>query len=112
MTRVPCKTCPWRVTTRTEDIPGGGMDHVRSARCHNDFGGIVMACHLSTDDEPYACVGFALRVGFQSVPLRMAAVMGAFDMSECSDGGAELHPTMAAMLAAHPDPLDDGEAQP
>ena len=103
MKHTPCPSCPWRVSTRTADIPGGGMDHARAALAmHDSPRGKVMACHLSTDEKPYGCAGFIARVGTDSFAVRLAMAFGALDLAEYGDGGAELHPTMAAMLAAHP----------
>lgn len=108
----PCKSCPWKKSTRTEDIPGGGMDHVQACRAEGRWGGIVMACHLTTDDRPGPCAGWVERVakplawssGEQALPMRMLLITARVDLREFTDGGEALHKTMAAMLAAHPDP--------
>ena len=100
----PCPSCPWRVSTRTKQIPGGGLDHdrMRAAMADNPFTAKVMACHLSTDANPAACAGFMVRVGFDSIAVRFAAMQGLTNPRKFTDGGAELHPDVAAMLAAHP----------
>lgn len=101
MSIAPCKTCPWRTTTRTEDIPGGGLNHARRGAFVND-GRRLMQCHCSPDEDPTPCVGFVLQVGVESVGVRVGLVRGWFRMDDFDRGGAELHPTWDAMLAAHP----------
>ncbi len=120
---IPCKSCPWRVSTRTEDIPGGGMDEARAthttAANAGRRDGRIMACHLTSDEKPHACAGWVERVGKPAawasgegaIPMRMMLVLGGVDLTEYSDGGADLYPTMDAMLSAHrrhpPDPQED-----
>lgn len=116
MSLVPCKSCPWKVSTKTEDIPGGGMDHVAAERAAgNRWGGKVMACHLSTDEQPHACAGWIEKVakpafrasGERAIPMRLLILQTGIELDEYSDGGEKLHRNMAAMLAAHPDPDGD-----
>lgn len=102
---VACGTCPWRVSTKTEQIPGGGMDHGRSADCL-DQGLTAMACHLSTDQEPVACAGFVqAQKGAddgQNIGYRLAIIRGLLDPDDYGEDGGQLHPTLREMLAAHP----------
>lgn len=101
----PCPTCPWRKSTRTGQIPGGGMDHARAARnMADDLTGKVMQCHRTADADPRACAGFMVRVGFDSVAVRLAAMLGYAHPRDFTDGGALLYRNMAEMLAAHPAP--------
>lgn len=109
----PCASCPWRVSTRTEDIPGGGMDHELARAATPGPGGwcdVVMACHLTTDEAPRACVGWALQVakplahasGPVALPMRLLLITGGVDLTRFGTD-APLHPDMASMLAAHRD---------
>ena len=102
--RRPCQSCPWRKSTKTQDIPGGGMDHIRSQGIQGN-GLTVMACHLSTDADPFACAGFIVQVGFDSIGIRLLANMGALKPDDFESGGAELHGSVTEMLAVHPDPM-------
>ena len=110
--RKPCESCPWRKSTQTEDIPGGGLDHVKIRGSGSAFGkgnGFgpgkwgVMSCHLSSDDKPFVCAGFVLQVGMQSQGVRLAQAMGVLDVAEFTAGGLELHETMEELMEAHPD---------
>ena len=64
MSRVQCKTCPWRVGASTSDIPGYSREKHEALRRTTIAipGALVpthtMACHHSTDDAPVACVGW------------------------------------------------------
>lgn len=63
----------------------------------------VMACHLTTDEDPRACAGFVVQVGTRdSVGLRIAQLLGFVNPDDYCDGGADLHANMAEMMAAHP----------
>lgn len=81
MSRVQCKTCPWRVGASTSDIPGYSREKHEALRRTTIAipGALVpthtMACHHSTDDAPVACVGWLhnqLGPG-NNIPLRMRA---------------------------------------
>lgn len=96
----PCRSCPWRTSVRTGDIPGGGLDAAKCGALDHGGGaglGRVMQCHLG----PHACAGFVLRVGYASPALRLAVAWKLVDPDKYTDGGAELYPTFEAMVAAH-----------
>mgnify|MGYP001571330848 CR=1 FL=1 len=102
----PCPTCPWRKSTRTADIPGGGLDRERSARTLGDLevvdgrvvsGLTVMKCHC----RETACAGFVVQVGFDLIGLRLACRVGVLSVDDYSSGGADLWPTFDAMLRHH-----------
>lgn len=103
--RVACGTCPWRRSTATEAIPGGGMDHLRAQAVRGE-GWTVMACHLTPDEAPVACAGFiaAERAGgCRNIGLRLAVIQGWVSLDEYADPEpGTLWPTTEAMLAAHP----------
>lgn len=61
------------------------------------FGATVMQCHLAD----HACTGFVLKIGYESVGLRFAAMMGITKVEEYSDGGADLWESFDEMLSAH-----------
>lgn len=87
------------------------MDHVRSKLCQGGpreedgvtLGLTVMACHLSTDEGPYGCAGFVTQVGVDSIGVRLAMSFGLLNLDDYGTGGADLHASMDAMLAAHPE---------
>lgn len=73
--RRPCPTCPWRSSTPQGGFPGGIVDlEGLHAAIHGSPFDRAMQCHCTPDGpEAEVCVGFALQVGFDSAPLRMAA---------------------------------------
>ncbi len=108
----PCKTCPWRLTTITSAIPGGGLDHAALHLATPDPRGHcrrVMACHLTMDDRPAACAGWALQVarpfveaeGEVAIPMRLLMLVGGVDVYDF-ETDVPLHENMAALRAAHP----------
>ena len=107
----PCGTCPWRRTTTTGKIPGGGMCHAARPKVE-DEGWTVMACHLSTDAAPVACAGFVdaeRRGGARNRGLRLALIAGWVSLDDYAELDPEkVYPTIGAMFDAHPDrPQDD-----
>lgn len=100
MSRVPCRSCPWRKGSISEDIPNFNPEGAQelSQTCRDD-GFSVMACHKSTDTAFVVCAGFALQVGYESVGLRMLARSEDKDIvGGCSGEGTELHDTFEEML--------------
>lgn len=104
----PCQSCPWKVSTKTADIPGGGMDEERAERA-GARPSVLMACHLTTDEKPAACAGWVERVakpaawssGYGAIPMRLLLSAGQVDLYDFDDGGCELWPDMKTMLEAH-----------
>lgn len=95
----PCPNCPWRVTTKTADIPGGGMQGITLEQL--DASLTAMGCHQNADRPPRPCSGFMVQVGFASVAVRIAATFGRAHPDDHDAGGAELYDTNEAMLEAH-----------
>lgn len=59
----PCRNCPWRSSTRSADIPGGGVDGDRISIAADPEGppiGYAMGCHLGEPHPPHPCAGFIL----------------------------------------------------
>lgn len=105
----PCKSCPWRLTTRSEDIPGsGGIDGPLGREMLRPGSLRAMACHLGDEAQPIPCAGFVVVVGRDSLGLRLAAASGVLRFEDYTTD-APLHRSLAAMMAAHPDPdeVDD-----
>lgn len=104
----PCETCPWKRSTKTADIPGGGMDQERTLLCAGG-GKITMACHLTTDEKPAACAGWVVVVaqpaawasGEQAIPMRLRLMLAGVPAADYHDGGHSLYPDLRAMLRAH-----------
>ena len=87
MSRAACKTCPWRKSVKPGGFPGGC---VREGELRRMASGEpyfkVMQCHNTPDDQhAKVCVGFALRVGDDSVGYRLAATCELID--EVHDDG-------------------------
>lgn len=111
--RVPCKNCPWRKSTRTEDIPGGGLDHEKCRNAaQNRMSSIAMMCHRTDRDE--VCAGFVLQVSEHHLGLRMAVAMRMVPGGWPEEGregfsaeGVDLHEGWEQLLAAHPPGPED-----
>jgi hypothetical protein len=108
--RKPCPSCPWRVSTRTADIPGGALDHAKGRAFMDPTSVKAMGCHLGCEPGTATstpCAGFVLQVGTDNIGIRLALMRGWFKLSDFGTD-APLHPTFDAMLAAHPDPSEIG----
>lgn len=93
--RKPCPTCPWRKDTAPHGFPGGSIGPRLLAMASGEFGMVAMQCHSTPDGEKSrVCVGFAHRVGFACVGLRVAALTGRYDPKEVDVEGVDLweHP--------------------
>lgn len=105
MKRRPCPSCPWRVSTKTSDIPGGALDHNKARSFMEPTSFKAMGCHLGAPEPgtptSIPCAGFVLQVGTANLGIRVALMRGWFKLSDFTTD-APLHPTMEAMMAAHP----------
>jgi len=96
MTRLPCKTCPWRVSTKRGDYPGGGIDVDGLLRMTADGATTVMQCHNTPDGAlAKSCVGFVLQVGDAHAGVRVHRYFSAcrgesFETDEPLRGTAQL----------------------
>jgi hypothetical protein len=110
---VPCASCPWRTSTESADIPGGGIDHDLATYAKSaEWGGknVAMACHLSKDGSLFACAGWIEKVvkpcayqsGPDAIPMRLLLMTHRIDPNEYSDGGFDLRESMEDLLDAHP----------
>ena len=78
--RRACASCPWRRSTPPGGFPGGCVsERLRAMASGHPHETGVMQCHSTPDDRPKVCVGFAVRVGPESVGFRLAGVMGLLD---------------------------------
>lgn len=100
--RKPCRTCPWRKDVPPHGFPGGSLCPSLASMASGEFGMTAMQCH-STPDGPEAqvCVGFAVRVGFNSVGLRVAALCGRYDPDDVSAEGVPLWESAADLFRVH-----------
>ena len=77
MKRCPCSTCPWQRSTPRGGFPGGIIDAAALLRMREDRLGTIMQCHSTPDGEgARVCVGFAARVGHDSMSYRIAVRAG------------------------------------
>jgi Family of unknown function (DUF6283) len=83
MARKACKNCPWRASTPPGGFPGGCVDATSLRRMADGSSMKLMQCHCSPDgQDAKVCVGFALRVGHDSIGYRIAGVFGLIDKVE------------------------------
>lgn len=62
---------------------------------------VAMQCHATPDANARACVGFAVRVGFTSVGLRLAAAMGVHDQGAIEEDPDDPLLTLEQLLEKH-----------
>jgi hypothetical protein len=105
----PCRSCPFRRSVTPADIPGGGVDRYRASLAAGEGSlGFVMACHLSSDEDPLPCAGWVVVVGRPvahsngegAIPMRIALMRGEVDVHDYDAGGADLFDSMEEMLDA------------
>lgn len=102
MARQACPTCPWRTSTPPGGFPGGCVqeDELRRMASGDPACMKVMQCHNTPDDHrAKVCVGFAVRVGGDSVGYRLAGALGLLD--PVADDGDELLPSVEAVIERH-----------
>lgn len=99
--RLPCPSCPWRKSTPQGGFPGGKVNAeelLTMARGEPHLP--AMQCHITPDGErAEVCVGFALQIGFESVGLRIAHLVGRYDPDQV-DTDEELH-DLESLLLTH-----------
>jgi hypothetical protein len=100
--RRPCLTCPWRKDVPPHGFPGGSICESLERMAAGEFPAAAMQCH-NTPDGPQAqvCVGFAVRVGFDSVGLRLAALTGRYDPATVTADDVELWESVADLFHVH-----------
>ena len=100
--RTPCVSCPWRRSTPRHGFPGGRICAASLERAINGSPfDPAMQCHSTPDGEnARVCVGFAQVVGFDSAPLRMAALLGRYDSAKIAPVSEAMH-TPASMVRFH-----------
>jgi hypothetical protein len=80
MGRKACATCPWRKSAPPGGFPGGCVNEPELRRMASGEPYMkVMQCHCTPDGTGKVCVGFAIRVGPQSVGYRLAGMRGLID---------------------------------
>lgn len=100
--RRPCSTCPWRKDVPPHGFPGGSICSSLERMASGEFGTTAMQCHSTPDGEcAQVCVGFAVRVGFNSVGLRLAAMLGRYDPDTVTSEGVELWASPADLFRVH-----------
>lgn len=101
MPRKACNTCPWRTDTSPGGFPGGCVAEGELRRMASGDPSCmkVMQCHNTPDDHrAKVCVGFAVRVGRNSVGYRLAEAYGLLDETE---GGDDLLPSVEVVINRH-----------
>lgn len=96
----PCRACPWRRDSHSDDIPGFSLDLAeglagtsRSGAIGPDFGSAMFACHDSTENNEIACAGWLAVEGSAHPTVRLMVMRGDLDPSalEPGEGWPELH---------------------
>lgn len=92
MKRRPCPSCPWRVSTKTSDIPGGALDHNKARAFMEPTSFKAMGCHLGAPEPgtptSIPCAGFVLQVGGANLGIRVALLRGWFKLLRLHHGRA------------------------
>lgn len=95
----PCPGCPWKKSTKTHHIPGGGMKDACFADLDSRQG--AMGCHLNPGKPARPCSGFMVKEGFNAIGVRLGALQNIAHPNDHIDGGYELYESLDEMLAAH-----------
>jgi Family of unknown function (DUF6283) len=76
-----CKSCPWRVDAKADDIPAFDMEKAEGlVDCNSGlFGAPIMACHLSTEGNDIPCAGWLAREGANNIFVRLRVASGNTD---------------------------------
>lgn len=85
----PCAECPWR-----EDVAPGHFPaerFVALAQCAEDMSTMLFQCHVTSDDRPLICAGFALQGAAHNLAMRLAVARGDY----CGDPDAAGFPLFA-----------------
>jgi hypothetical protein len=98
--RKPCKDCPWRKSTRLEDIPRITDDLRLSLydEIKSDGSIKVMACHKSNEGEDFPCAGFMTQIGNDSIGVRLLQVWSIDSPDNYSNEGCDLFETLEGAL--------------
>lgn len=98
-----CPNCPFRKGSPKAGEPGGSVPA-------HDLGGMlrvsrevtggmkVMQCHDSTDQDPRACAGYLSVVGYESVGVRIAVMLGVVRHEDVGRPIRGLYGSFAEML--------------
>lgn len=90
---VPCGSCPWRVGSHPDRIPGFGLDQAEALACtvgDDDAFRKVMACHASPEGGEEPCVGYVAVEGVSNLAVRLMAATGVLPLGAIQDACADL----------------------
>lgn len=110
MCNVPCKTCPWRKSSRVggADIPYFNLDDMRGlvnsfppegSKADGFFP--IMACHHSREGADKPCIGYVNNIGFDNIAVRMLQSRDRINLSQIREevSGIEVYEDFKTMLA-------------
>lgn len=114
MCNKPCKTCPWRKSSKVggEPIPNFDMELMRGLantvppRGSEDDGFFsVMACHSFKVEDRVPCKGYIASVGDMNINVRIMASMKQIDFAEIikEADGIDLYEDFYTMLDDYED---------
>jgi hypothetical protein len=101
---VLCKNCPFRKSSPKAGEIGGSVpvsssaDAMRAVVRDCTDGMKVMQCHKSSDRAPRPCAGFLSVVGYDSVGVRLAVMIGAVRESDVGRKIRGLYGSLREML--------------
>lgn len=103
--RTPCRSCPWRVGSSADAIPGFSPQRAEDLRatCERSqgLGTAMFACHQSRVGEEIVCAGWLAVHGRESIAVRIAVLEGRVPV-QALDPGEDWPPLYAdfdAMIA-------------
>jgi hypothetical protein len=113
---IPCATCPWRVERDARTIPA--YNHEKACDLMNTVGEgdslrPIMACHMSTESDLWACNGYLARVGWTNINVRILLAKGEIAspskvLDECKARGIELETSYENVLSKLSESQRDG----
>jgi Family of unknown function (DUF6283) len=103
---LPCATCPWRVEKGAGTILAYSQEKALALRnTVGDGDGLrtIMACHHSSEDEPFSCRGYLAQVGYTNINVRLFMARGEIPSivkiaEACKESGIKLHRNYGEMM--------------
>lgn len=112
MKRMPCPTCPWRVSQHADAIPGFklGLAEKLVATTSDQLGAPLFACHQSRPEKEIICLGWLVNYGWDSIAVRLKMLRGEIDPDELERGEdwPELHDTFEEVIGKLRADCDNG----
>lgn len=108
VSKLPCKTCPWRLNQSAADIPNFSLALAERLRAtspneHNvgpDWTAPQFACHQSEQGKEVVCRGWLAKAGHAHPLVRLAVIKGQVDVETLTpaEDWPALHETYPEVL--------------